>query len=307
MCMQGTAHTLIQSPLNYTGGKFKLLSQILPYFPSEIDTFVDLFCGGCNVGVNVSAKHVILNDSNPILLYLYNTFKNLGTDTVFALINNIIKEYKLSDSTSNGYSFYGCNSSEGLGFFNRKPYINLRNDFNVKNEDYYYYIMLFVLIIYSFNNQIRFNSKGEFNLPVGKRDFNYKMQVKLRAFIERLQNGNYTFHCKDFRDLDISLLTEDSFVYCDPPYLITCATYNEQGGWREQDENDLLTFLDALDRQKVRFALSNVLSSKGRENKILAEWAKRYRVIHLEHSYANSNYQTKDKTKSSDEVLIINY
>lgn len=36
---------MIQSPLNYTGGKFKLLPQILPHFPKDIDVFVDLFCG----------------------------------------------------------------------------------------------------------------------------------------------------------------------------------------------------------------------------------------------------------------------
>lgn len=44
---------MIQSPLNYTGGKYKLLPQILPLFPGDIRVFVDLFCGGCNVGLNV--------------------------------------------------------------------------------------------------------------------------------------------------------------------------------------------------------------------------------------------------------------
>lgn len=308
LCICEQEHrSLIQSPLNYTGGKFKLLPQILPHFPEKIDTFVDLFCGGCNVGVNVNAGQVILNDSSPILLYLYNTFNNLGVDVMFEMIDGIIKDYALSDSTANGYAFYGCDSSAGLGNFNRAPYLRLREAFNKKNEDYYYYAMLFVLIVYAFNNQIRFNSKGEFNLPIGKRDFNNKMKEKLRSFIGRLQSGNYNFFCKDFRELDTSMLTENSFVYCDPPYLITCATYNEQGRWGEQDEKDLLSLLDALNGRRIRFALSNVLSSKGKQNKILAEWAKRYRVIHLDHNYANSNYQTKDKTKSADEVLIINY
>lgn len=298
---------LVQSPLNYTGGKFKLLPQILPYFPQKIDTFVDMFCGGCSVGVNVNAEKVILNDINPKLLYLYNTFKNLGTNTVFELISEIIKNYGLSDSTQNSYAFYGCDSSEGLVSFNREPYLRLREAFNKKNEDYYYYVMLFVLIVYAFNNQIRFNSKGEFNLPVGKRDFNKKMKGKLRMFIERLQSGNFSFLCKDFRDFETVALTENSFIYCDPPYLITCATYNEQGGWSEKDEKDLLSFLDDLNERKIKFALSNVLSSKGKHNDILAEWAKKYHVIHLDHTYANSNYHTKDKTKPADEILIINY
>ncbi len=50
----------IASPMNYIGGKYKILPQILPLFPDNIGTFVDLFCGGCNVGINVSAKKTVL-------------------------------------------------------------------------------------------------------------------------------------------------------------------------------------------------------------------------------------------------------
>lgn len=305
----------IQSPLNYTGGKYKLLKQILPNFPNEIDTFVDLFCGGCNVGINIEAKKVVYNDLNKNLLYLYNTFKKLDKETTFYWIYHIIKEYNLSLVSKHGYSFYNCESSKGLGDYNRNGFLKLRADFNNKtllqNEDYYYYIMLFVMIVYAFNNQIRFNSSGEFNLPVGKRDFNNKIQEKLSKFIERLKEQNSIFTCFDFRDFKIKNLNENDFVYADPPYLITCATYNEQGGWTEKDENDLLDFLDNLSENRIKFALSNVLSSKGKENTILKAWIERnvnrYRVIHLNYNYANSNYQTKDKTKSSDEVLIVNY
>jgi adenine-specific DNA-methyltransferase len=300
---------IIQSPLNYTGGKFRLLKQILPHFPTHIDTFVDLFCGGCNVGVNVNAGRVVFNDNNQHLLYLYNTFKNLGEETILSMVDDFIKRYGLSRSTEHGYEFYGCDSSSGLGKYNRKPFLLLREDFNGKNEDYSYYIMLYVLIVYAFNNQIRFNSKGEFNLPVGKRDFNDKMKSKLCSFIERLQGGNYVFSCADFREIDTSSLTENSLVYCDPPYLITCATYNEQDGWNEQCEKDLYAMLDLLNERGIRFALSNVLSSKGKINEILSAWLQQrnYRTIHLDYNYSNSNYHTKDKTNSADEVLIVNY
>ena len=144
----------IQSPLNYTGGKYKLLKQILPNFPNEIDTFVDLFCGGCNVGINIEAKKVVYNDLNKNLLYLYNTFKNLDKETTFYWIYYIIKEYNLSLVSKHGYSFYNCESSKGLGDYNRNGFLKLRADFNNKtllqNEDYYYYIMLFVMIVYAF-------------------------------------------------------------------------------------------------------------------------------------------------------------
>lgn len=306
---------MIQSPLNYTGGKFKLLPQILPLFPKNINTFVDLFCGGCNVGINIDCESVIYNDLDENLLYLYNTFKNLDKQSVFEWIYEIINTYGLSLVSDKGYDYYKCDSSKGLGGYNKESFLRLRADFNEKkkkgNYDYYYYVMLYVIIVYAFNNQIRFNSNGEFNLPVGKRDFNKKMQQKLSDFIDKIKEQNCKFTCLDFREFDIDTLENNDFVYVDPPYLITCATYNEQGGWSETDEKDLLRFLDSLNEQGLRFALSNVLRSKGKENTILIEWLDKnkdkYRAVSLNYSYSNSNYQTRDKTSNSEEVLIINY
>ena len=185
-------------------------------------------------------------------------------------------------------------------------------DFNSKKDyDYYYYIMLYVIIVYSFNNQIRFNNKGEFNLPVGKRDFNKKIANKLSEFIDAIKSQNNFFTCKDFREFDISSLDSNDFIYLDPPYLITCATYNEQGGWTEEIEREFLIFIDKIHKNNIKFALSNVLRSKGKENTILIEWLNqnkdKYKSIRLNYKYSNSNYQIKDKKSISEEVLIINY
>ena len=244
------------------------------------------------------------------MFYLFNTFKNLDKEVTFELIFKIIKDYDLSLVCENGYDYYNCDSGSGVGSYNKERFLKLRNDFNHhKQEDYYYYLMLYVLIVYAFNNQIRFNAKGEYNLPVGKRDFNKKMQTKLSAFIDRLHRQDCSFSCKSFTEFDVSDLTERDFVYVDPPYLITCATYNEQDGWNEDHEKELLKFLDGLKSKQIRFALSNVLRSKGRENTILLEWLSKnnYTIHHLNYGYANSNYQTKDKQSKSEEVLITNY
>lgn len=302
---------LIQSPLNYTGGKFKLLPQILPLFPTNIDIFVDLFCGGANVGVNVKSNKTILNDTNDNLTLLFSMFKNLGDDFL-PLVDEIIEKYQLSQSSKYGYDYYNCDSNTGLAPYNKDKFLKLRDDFNnSKDIGYYHYAMLYTLILYSFNNQIRFNSNGHFNLPVGKRDYNEKMKQKLQKFIDRLKGKDYKFSNLDFRDFDISTLNSNSFVYADPPYLITCATYNEQGGWNKTDEHDLLDFLNDLHKNNIKFALSNVLRSKGKENSILIDWTQRnsdrYKVINLNYSYNNSNYQTKNKNEITEEVLIINY
>mgnify|MGYP000090674926 FL=1 len=311
-CYDYKQKELIQSPLNYTGGKYKLLPQILPHFPQDIDRFVDLFCGGGNVGINVPCNRVIFNDNNELLRYMFGTFKNLDKQVTFETIDAIIEKYGLSNTEKYGYDFYGCNSAEGLAAYNSSRYLKLRDDFNHHtNLEYNYYVTLYVLIVYAFNNQIRFNRKGEFNLPVGKRDFNKKMREKLSAFIDRLKSGDYSFASQDFRELPTDDWNENTFVYADPPYLITCATYNEQDGWNETLEKELLTYLDNLNERGIRFALSNVLHSKGKENKILLDWidrnVDRYRVIYLDYNYANSNYQTKDKNSKAEEVLIVNY
>ena len=166
--------------------------------------------------------------------------------------------------------------------------------------------MLYVLIVYGFNNQIRFNDEGAFNLPVGKRDFNRKMREKLSLFIDRLHELDATILDSDFRTV---VIPDGSFVYADPPYLITTATYNEKHGWTENDEKDLHNLLEDLDRRGIGFALSNTLRSRGRENSFLIQWLSQhpgYRVIHVERSYANSNYHLRDRDAESDEVIITN-
>lgn len=302
---------MIQSPLNYIGGKYKLLPQLLPLFPKDINIFVDLFCGGGNVGVNVECNELWLNDSNADVIKLLELFSNTEGTCLIQKVESIINKYGLSNASKHGYDFYGSNSSIGLAAYNSDAYKRLRNDVNhCSPNSANYYTLLYVLIIYAFNNQIRFNSKHEYNLPIGKRDFNKKLQAKVINFCDKIQSAKKKLSNLDFRRVDTSNLSEDDFVYADPPYLITCATYNESNGWTEQDELDLLSFLDNLQQQKVRFALSNVLENKGKTNYILQNWLSvrsEYKCIHLNYDYSNSNYHSKNKGYSSDEVLIINY
>lgn len=299
----------IASPLNYTGGKLKLLPQILPLFPKKIETFVDLFCGGCNVGVNVNAEKIFCNDSNEKLIEFFNYLKNTDYKAFFSQISKVIEEFHLSNTAENGYSFYGCNSSAGLSSYNREYFLALRENFNsLQTKDSYYFAKFYILIVYAFNNQIRFNSKGFYNLPVGKRDFNKRMSEKLETFMSSIANIEFT--SKDFREFKTEILTQNDFVYADPPYLITCASYNELDGWNENNEIDLLKMLDKLNERKLRFALSNVLSAKGKVNNILDSWLNKnpeYKCYHLNFDYKNSNYHKTERINKADEVLITNY
>lgn len=297
--------TFTKSPLNYIGGKTKLLPQIASLFPEKVDTFVDLFCGGGNVGVNMPSRRTIYNDLNKEVIKLIDFFKNNSFETINNQVSKIILDYALSDSETFGYEHYGCNSSDGLGKYNKTAFQKLRKDFNNGNRNNL--AMLFTLIVYGFNNQIRFNGKGEYNLPVGKRDYNKNIKYNLANFCRDLANQDSVILNTDFRNFDISTLSNDDMVYCDPPYLITAATYNEKNGWNVSDEKDLLDFLTRVDKQGVKFALSNVIEHKGQRNALLDNWSKRYKVHNLNFSYNNSNYHSTAGNYKTQEVLVTNY
>ena len=285
--------TYIKSPMNYTGGKYKLLPQILPLFPTEINTFVDLFTGGGNIAVNVNANKIIANDFEPHIIHIYKTFQKYEIEELIKTIELAIQRF-------------------GLTIENADNFNKFREYYNKHIEDGYSFIMpimLYVLICYSFNHQFRFNSKGEFNMPFGKNrsQWNDTMKKNLINFHKAIIEKNIIFTNKNFNELKVDKLTPNDFVYCDPPYLITCATYNEKDGWNETHEKELLELLDNLNTQNIKFALSNVLFSKGKTNDMLIEWSKKYNVHHLDYTYQNCNYHTKDKNSKPDEVLITNY
>ena len=280
---------LIKSPLNYTGGKYKLLPQILPLFPKEIDTFVDVFGGGFNVGANVEASHIIYNELDK---RVYNLIKSICSENPtdsFSSIMSIVKEYKLDK-------------------INEEGFYQLRQDYNDSEDKHW--SKLYAIITHAFNYQIRFNKSGGFNMPFGKNrsSFSIALQKKFKIFSETLENKNIEFHNNSYEYIKNLNLDSKDLVYCDPPYLITMASYNESDGWNIDREKDLLEKLDGLNKNGVRFALSNVLEHKGKQNDILKEWSEKYTVNYLDHNYGNCSYHGKDKSKDSTvEVLITNY
>ncbi len=293
MNLAAIKNKIIKSPLNYIGGKYKILPQILPLFPKNINTFIDLFAGGCNVGININANKTIFNDN---LIYLIDFFKAIQRTDLEIVTNHIesrIKEFNLSITNEEGYKKF-------------------RNYYNQRQNP----LDLFVLIAFSFNHQIRFNNDHKFNNPFGKNrsSFNPSMQYNLKKFIIRLKNINAEFSNYNFDEFDFNNLTQKDFVYADPPYLITTGTYNDgkRGftGWNEHEEQKLLNILNSLHNRNIKFALSNVIEHKGKTNHILINWIKEnnYTINYIDKNYSNSNYQTKVKTKnSSTEIMVTNY
>lgn len=120
----------ISSPLNYIGGKARILDQLLPLFPQNTDIFVDLFCGGCNVGMNVKADLIIYNDSFKPLIGLLKTFRRLKVETVLSRLENIVDDFGFSKTREHSFAYYGGGANLGVSKYNREKYLKLREKFN---------------------------------------------------------------------------------------------------------------------------------------------------------------------------------
>lgn len=202
-------------------------------------------------------------------------------------------------------------SGFGLSATDKDAYLEYRKHFNKKDyEDSSKVFDLLIMVAHSFCNQIRFNQKGEFNLPFGQRTFNDSMRTNLINTIDRLKVQNVEFYVGDF-ELNIINLIEDSFnndgkfVYMDPPYTCGCAQYNT--GWNEDSDKRLFSCIDAINEHGIKFALSNVFENRGKKNEKLIEWCeeRKYNVHHLDKTYNNSSFRKSDN--KTDEVLITNY
>ncbi|AYY66213.1 DNA adenine methylase [Staphylococcus hominis subsp. hominis] len=285
-----TNNNYIKSPLNYIGGKYKLLNQILPLFPSNISTFLDLFSGGANVGINVDAKNHVFVDMNSKVNEMFRFFASQNPNQLIEKIEKRISEFELSKTNNNAY-------------------LKFRDLYNSNPNP----LDLFILIAYSYNHQIRFNNNMKFNNPFGKNrsHFSLKMKKNLSQFISRLQYMNYDFIDAYFDEVDLSFLDENSLVYLDPPYLITTGSYNDGNrgfkNWGIKEEAKMYKLLNELTENNIRYALSNVLEHKNTTHTMLNDFinSNNVEVNYLNYTYDNSSYNTK--RAKSVEVLITNY
>lgn len=308
----------VKSPLNYTGNKYRILAQIKPHFPQHIHTMVDLFCGGATVGLNTPCEQIIFIDNNPFVISLLQYLSTCKFNILLYQLEQLISHYNLSYSANASYAHFfqqqvEGNRNNGLKKYNSVGYYQLRDDYNAiaDKQSEQAQLLLYLLIIYGFNNDIRFSKDDKFNLPCGKTDLNKNNLRKLKDYIERVQALNAEFSCGDFRNEHIrNIIMQADFIYADPPYLISDAVYNESNKWNEQTENELLDLLTECLHEEKPFALSNILEKENvRINKPLTQWIEEYanhlEVIPIDYHYRGASYNKKQRNAAEKEVLII--
>lgn len=300
-----TVESVRRSPFFYVGDKFKLIPQIKKYFPIDINRFIEPFCGGGSVFLNVEAENYIINDINSYMIDLHSMLikYSSNTDDFWDDVGNIINQYQLSASflgrtvpkeyKSNFIKTYYAK-------YNKEAYTKLRADFNDDKADL---LKLYILLIYGFNRMLRFNNNGDFNLPVGNVDFNHNVVNALNQYFEYVSSKEIILYNCDFEKFIQEIEpNQDDFIYFDPPYLISFSEYNKF--WDIDTEKRLLALLDKLNNRNIRFAISNVIRHKNMYNEIFDKWSRKYNVHDIISNYISFHDNTQ---KGSYEVLVTNY
>nr|WP_051599994.1 DNA adenine methylase [Mycoplasma elephantis] len=254
--------------------------------------------GGSLLGY-INSKKYVFNDINPHIISLVEFLYKEDEIKILNSIEKIISEYKLFLEIEN-------NKKQ----INKENYNLLKKHYNqiINKNQYKAKVMLLTLVFLGFNSQIRFNKKNEFNIPAGKQEFNINRKRIFLDYVSKIKHKTVQFTNNDFKFiyklLENDEIDKNAFFYFDPPYLITNATYNNI--WSNKEENDLLNLLEELNNRKIKWALSNVFYSNGKNNMNLINWSKKYNVYYLDKTYKYSNYQRKNIGKDV-EVLITNY
>lgn len=269
----------INSPMNYSGSKFKLLEQILPLFDYDKEYFIDLFTGGGSVYANILDKYnkVLIND---VIKDLVETHKQLCYNP-----HEFIESVKKLANTKH----------------DKELYLQLRASYNEENTPE----KLYALMLSCTNNMFRFNLKGGFNQTWGKRGFNSSTEKKLDAFVEHI--GQYKdkiiYTSNNFYNVKAK---KPTFFYIDPPYTNTEAGYNSY--WSQDLEDRLYTYIKELDKNDHTFALSGLLGEHKNNKRSaiidnLISDGFNYKVLDFDYERVARNKQSKN----SEEILIFNY
>lgn len=295
-----------RSPLFYVGDKYKLITEIKTHFPQHIGRLIEPFVGGGSVFMNVDANEFLLNDIDSFVISIHNMLCSYVNreDEFFKEFFNIVKKYNLSLSYKENTVPKELKESFPKTYFakyNKEAYSRLRDDFNKGGKQDI--MQLYALLIYGFNRMLRFNKKGDFNLPVGNVDFNQNTYNAIEDYFTLLKEKNVVWHNEDFRVFLNNIdYREDDLIYLDPPYLITFSEYNKL--WNEETERALLNLLDDLNKRNIKFAISNVTHYKGKVNNLFLDWSKHYNSSPIKSNYISFNDNT---VKNFNEVLVTNF
>ncbi len=234
------------------------------------------------VAFNILPKRALLADSNPHLIHFYKGI-SVGDITPSSTRRHLERE--------------GAELLRSDG----EHYYTVRDRFNQIHDP-----MDFLFLNRAcFNGLIRFNRKGEFNVPFCRKPNRFsqsyitKICNQVRAVADILTARNFTFVCQDLADT-IRLAQSEDLIYCDPPYAGRHTDYFNS--WDEQSEVELARILSSV---PCRFILSTWHSNRYRKNTFIEELWSEYHILTREHFYHVG--AREDNRNPMLEAIVMNY
>jgi DNA adenine methylase len=174
--------------IKWSGGKKDELKYILPHIPEQMSIYIEPFCGGGALFFHLNPKKAVINDVHSELIDFYTCIKNGFGDEIY----QFMEEHPNDEQT-----YYKVRALKSTNYI------------DVAKRFYY-------LRKTCFRGMLRYNSKGEFNIPFGRyKTYNYEdvINKNYKDLLERTD-----IFCKDFEYIFEKYNSSDNFMFLDPPY-----------------------------------------------------------------------------------------
>ena len=271
--------------VKWAGGKRQLIPILHQNLPESFGTYYEPFLGGgallFHILTDKNGQKCSISDLNSDLVLAYTTIRD-RIDTLITSLKNHEKNYQ-KDSESYYYSIRESNPRSEIEKTSRLIFLNRT----------------------CFNGLYRVNSKGKFNVPLGKySNPNIINEENIRAVSHILQSSRISIKCRDFEAV-LRDAKKGDLVYFDPPYQPVSATANFTSYTNKDFTYDDLTRLAELclklDSRGCNVLLSN--SDSKEETDIFAK--NPWKITRIE---ANRSINSNSKKRTGHfELLIKNY
>jgi DNA adenine methylase len=190
MVSQISPETCPRPFLKWAGGKSRLISQYIDYFPQEYQTYYEPFLGGGAIFFYLLPPVARLTDINTELITTYRCVRDQVEDLIC-----LLQEHQKRHNKEYYYEMRACLGCTDLERAARFIYLNKT----------------------CFNGLYRVNSQGKFNVPLGRyKNPNISPENILRSASAALSTS--VIEAADFTDILNYATSSDDFVYFDPPY-----------------------------------------------------------------------------------------
>jgi len=279
--------------VKYRGGKSKEIPHLIKHIPQFNGRYIEPFFGGGALFFHLEPKKAIINDINSKLISFY-----LGVKDNFELLKTELSEIEKLYAI-NRKKFEELKSKtpdERVDDENEHLYYQIRNMFNDLSEKKYSEALLYFFINKTaYSGMIRYNSKGEFNVPYG-RYTNLNTSLVTKAHNNLLTNTE--IYNLDYSEI-FRMADKDDFMFLDPPYDCVFSDYGNiehKDGFNERNHIELANHYKQLKCKALMVIGRTPLTEKLYGDMIIDEYGKSYAV----------NIRNRFKSEASH-ILISNY